>query len=76
MPYTLSMGLFWVLSAVVLGVVIGWLMRSVVAQRQIERARTNHLDNLELERLRTRVAELEPLADPDRSVTTDGGTDG
>lgn len=76
MPYTLSMGLFWVLSAVVLGVVIGWLMRSVVAQRQIERARTNHLDNLELERLRTRVAELERLADPDRSVATDGGTDG
>lgn len=76
MPYTLSMGLFWVLSAVVLGVVIGWLMRSVVAQRQIERARTNHLDNLELERLRTRVAELEPLAEPGRGVTTDGGTDG
>lgn len=60
MPYTLSMGLLWVALAVVLGVAMGWLMRSVVAKRQIERARSNHLDNVELERLRARVAELEP----------------
>jgi predicted flap endonuclease-1-like 5' DNA nuclease len=61
MPYTLSMALLWVSLAVLLGIVIGWLMRSVVAKRQIERARSNHLDNVELERLRTRVAELEPV---------------
>lgn len=59
MPYTLSMGLLWVALAVLLGIVIGWLMRSVVARRQLERARANHLDNVELERLRARVAELE-----------------
>lgn len=61
MPYTLSMALLWVSLAVLLGIVIGWLMRSVVAKRQIERARSNHLDNVELERLRARVSELEPL---------------
>lgn len=60
MPYTLSMALLWVALAVLLGIVIGWLMRSVVAKRQVERARSNHLDNVELERLRARVAELEP----------------
>jgi predicted flap endonuclease-1-like 5' DNA nuclease len=60
MPYTLSMGLLWFTLAALLGIVIGWLMRSVVAKRQIERARSNHLDNVELERLRRRVAELEP----------------
>lgn len=67
MPYTLSMALLWVVLAVVLGIVIGWLMRSVVAKRQIERARTNHVDNVELDRLRGRVANLEPaLAERDR----------
>lgn len=67
MPYTLSMGLLWVALAVVLGIAVGWLMRSVVAKRQIERARSNHLDNVELERVRARVAELEPgVAERDR----------
>lgn len=61
MPYTLSMALLWVALAVLLGIAVGWLMRSVVAKRQIERARANHLDNVELERLRARVAELEPV---------------
>lgn len=63
MPYTLSMAFMWVTLAVLLGIAIGWLMRSVVAKRQIERARSNHLDNVELERLRTRIAELEPERD-------------
>lgn len=71
MPYTLSMGLVWVASAVVLGIVMGWLMRSVLAKRQIERARSNHLDTVELERLRTRVSELEL----DRSTTTPSDPD-
>src|SRR5690606_11679070 len=62
MPYTLSMALLWVALAVLLGIVVGWLMRSVVAKRQIERARSNHLDHLELERLRARLAELEASA--------------
>jgi predicted flap endonuclease-1-like 5' DNA nuclease len=67
MPYTLSMALLWVALAVLLGIVVGWLMRSVVAKRQIERARSNHLDTVELERLRGRVSELElGVAERDR----------
>lgn len=84
MPYTLSMGLVWVASAIVLGIVMGWLMRSVLAKRQIERARSNHLDTVELERLRTRVVELElgrstttrsdPDPDPDRDPDPERGS--
>lgn len=64
MPYTLMKGLVWVLLAVLLGIVIGWLLRSVAAKRQVERARSANLgtaDRDELERLRQRVAELEPV---------------
>jgi len=64
MPYTLMKGLVWILLAVLLGVVVGWLLRSVAAKRQIERARNGNVgtvDDAELERLRHRVANLEPL---------------
>jgi predicted flap endonuclease-1-like 5' DNA nuclease len=59
MPYTLSMALLWVALAVLLGIVVGWLMRSVVAKRQVDRVRSSQVDVVELERLRRRVAELE-----------------
>ena len=65
MPYTLMKGLVWVLLAVLLGIVIGWLLRSVAAKRQVERARAANLntaDRDELEQLRQRVAVLEPAA--------------
>lgn len=64
MPYTLMKGLLWILAAVVIGIVVGWLLRSVAAKRQIERARETRLDTSEhdeLERLRGRVANLEPI---------------
>lgn len=61
MPYTLSMGLVWVVLAVLLGTLIGWLLRSVAARRQLERVRAEANDESELERLRTRVANLEPV---------------
>lgn len=61
MPYTLAKGLFWVLTALLLGIVIGWLLRSVAAKRQVARARAHHVDTAELERLRGRVANLEPV---------------
>ena len=64
MPYTLMKGLVWVLIAVVIGIIIGWLLRSVAAKRQIERARVAKADGSdqhELERLRARVANLEPV---------------
>lgn len=62
MPYTLMKGLGWILLALLLGVVIGWLLRSVVAKRQVARARNHHVDTVEMERLRGRVANLEPIA--------------
>lgn len=60
MPYTLSMALLWALLFLVLGIAIGWLTRHVVAKRQIERARSHHVDTVEIDRLRTRIANLEP----------------
>ena len=61
MPYTLSMGLLWYVIAVALGALIGWLLRSVVAGRQVARARSARVDKAEMERLKGRVANLEPL---------------
>jgi predicted flap endonuclease-1-like 5' DNA nuclease len=61
MPYTLMKGLGWFALALVLGIVIGWLLRSVVAKRQVARARNHHVDSVEMERLRGRVANLEPI---------------
>jgi predicted flap endonuclease-1-like 5' DNA nuclease len=67
MPYTLMKGLGWILIALVLGIVIGWFMRSVAAKRQVERARAHHVDTVEMERLRGRIANLEPVvAERDR----------
>lgn len=69
MPYTLSMGLLWYVLALVFGGVIGWLLRSVVAGRQVARARAARVDKAEMERLKGRVANLEPLvAERDRLV--------
>lgn len=39
MPYTLMMGLAWFAAAFVLGLVVGIVLRSVTARRQVERAR-------------------------------------
>jgi predicted flap endonuclease-1-like 5' DNA nuclease len=61
MPYTLMKGLAWILLALFLGIVIGWLLRSVAAKRQVARARNHHVDSVEMERLRGRVANLEPV---------------
>jgi predicted flap endonuclease-1-like 5' DNA nuclease len=67
MSYTLMKGLGWFLAAFVLGLVIGWLVRSVTAKRQVARARAHHVDAVEMERLRGRVANLEPVvAERDR----------
>lgn len=70
MPYTLMKGLAWVLLAVVIGIVVGWLLRSVAAKRQIERAKQGRVDDAEvdeLRQLRDRVIELEAVAaDRDR----------
>ena len=61
MPYTLMKGLGWFVAALVIGLVIGWLIRSVTARRQLAKARSQHPDTVELERLRGRIANLEPV---------------
>jgi predicted flap endonuclease-1-like 5' DNA nuclease len=67
MPYTLMKGLGWFVAALVIGIVVGWLIRSVTARRQLAKARSQHPDTIELERLRGRIANLEPVvAERDR----------
>jgi predicted flap endonuclease-1-like 5' DNA nuclease len=70
MPYTLVKGLVWVVLALLIGGVIGWLLRSLRSRRQIAKARAaavaaaaaaGPVEATELERLRRRVAELEPI---------------
>ena len=61
MSYTLMKGLGWFVAAFVLGIIIGWLLRSVTAKRQVARARSDHVDTVEMERLRGRVANLESV---------------
>ena len=60
MPYTLTKGLLWFALALLLGVVIGWLLRSIRATRQLRAARVTQHDSAELARLRARLANLEP----------------
>lgn len=60
MWYTLAKGWVWFALAVLIGIFIGWLLRSIVARRQLLRARGGKaVDPAEAERLRTRVADLE-----------------
>ena len=69
MPYTLVMGLVWVVLALLLGAVIGWLLRSVRSRRQIAKVRAaagpnaplTSNERAELAHLRIRLAELEPI---------------
>lgn len=74
MPYTLTKGLLWFLLALLLGVVVGWLLRSIRATRQVRASRHARHDAVEFERLRGRVANLEPLvAENERLKAALGG---
>ena len=73
MPYTLMKGLGWFLAALLLGIVIGWLLRSVAATRQMRKMRAVRADHTELDRLRARNANLEPVvAERDRLAAERG----
>jgi predicted flap endonuclease-1-like 5' DNA nuclease/HAMP domain-containing protein len=72
MPYTLVKGLAWVVLALLIGGVIGWLLRSLRTRRQIARARATAAigaphagsppaDATEMERLQIRLDELESI---------------
>ena len=62
MPYTLTRGLLWFALALLLDIAIGYLVRSVTARRDIAKARASTADEIEMDRLRGRVANLEPVA--------------
>lgn len=67
MPYTLTKGLLWFALALLLGIVIGWLLRSIRATGQLRAARHARHDSTELERLRGRPANVDPaMAERDR----------
>jgi predicted flap endonuclease-1-like 5' DNA nuclease len=63
MPYTLTAGLLWYSGALVVGLVLGWLLRSTSALRQVSRARRQERSSVqqELDDLRSRVALEEEL---------------
>lgn len=69
MPYTLAKMLLWIVLAVGLGIITGWLLRNVTARRQIARVRGQRGDNGEVERLRGRITTLEStIAERDRRI--------
>ena len=63
MPYTLTAGLLWYSGALVVGLVLGWLLRSTSALRQVSRARRQERSSVqqELDDLRSRVGSEEEL---------------
>ena len=63
MTYTLTFGLLWYSGALVVGFVLGWLLRSTSALRQVSRARRQERSSAqeELDDLRSRVASEEEL---------------
>ena len=63
MPYTLTAGLLWYAAALGIGTVLGWLLRSTSALRQVSRARRQERSAVqgELDDLRTRAASEEEL---------------
>jgi predicted flap endonuclease-1-like 5' DNA nuclease len=60
-PYTLTMGLIWFTVAFGVGVLMGSLLRSLTARREVARVRTvsEDVDPGEVDRLRARIATLE-----------------
>jgi predicted flap endonuclease-1-like 5' DNA nuclease len=92
-PYTLTMGALWFALAFVLGLAIGFAVRSVAARRQVVAARQARAGpamaapvtpddpridarvraaDLELDRLRARIAELEARTTPRIPTATRG----
>lgn len=67
MPYTLAKFFLWGLLMALAGGVVGWLLRSLKCRGEVAAARATTVDEPELERLRGRVANLEPVvAERDR----------
>jgi predicted flap endonuclease-1-like 5' DNA nuclease len=66
-PYTLAKFFLWGLLMALAGGIVGWLLRSLKARVELARARGASTDPSEVERLRGRLANLEPVvAERDR----------
>ena len=61
MIYTLAKFFLWGLGFAVIGGIIGWMLRGRRCCQQLIAARTTVVDKAEADRLRNRVANLEPL---------------
>ena len=67
MPYTLAKFFLWGLLMALAGGIVGWLLRSLKARTDLARSRRTTVDESEVERLRGRLANLEPVvAERDR----------
>lgn len=67
MPYTLAKFFLWGLLLAIGGGIIGWLLRSLKCRAEVARARVSTVDHDEVDRLRRRLANLEPaVAERDR----------
>jgi predicted flap endonuclease-1-like 5' DNA nuclease len=70
MPYTLVKLVWWMLASAVVGGVIGWLLREIRCKAELKALRATVVDSEEVERMRNRLANLEPVvADRDRMRT-------
>lgn len=65
MPYTLTIGFIWFALAAMIGLVVGWVLRSAPASRQVSRARkkVQHELDAEITELRTQVTTLQGVAE-------------
>lgn len=61
MLYTLAKFFIWGLGFAVIGAIVGWLLRSIRCRSEVEEARRTTVDLDEVQRLRHRVANLEPM---------------
>lgn len=61
MPYTLAKFFLWGLLLAVAGGLIGWMLRSLKARAEVARVRASVVDHVEVDRLRRRLANLEPV---------------
>lgn len=61
MPYTIAKFFIWALGFALVGLVVGWLLRSIRCARELAAARSTTVDVAEHERMRNRVASLEPI---------------
>jgi len=66
MPYTLTAGLLWYSGALLLGLILGWLLRSTSAIRQVSRARRTERAAVQQE-----LSDLKARADAEEELRLD-----